>query len=184
MNPVVSTLLEIAKYLLPAIVVLLSSYLIVQKFLINDLKRKQIALLRETADTTLRLRLQAYERLALFMERVHPRNLIPRVYVPGMTVQDLRTACQVTINTEFEHNLSQQLYVSRHVWETCKGVKEQELNMIHQLAQQFQPDAPAAELHRKVNEFVLSNDAPPPTEVALQIISEEARTVLSLGATA
>jgi len=170
------------KYVLPAVVVLLAAYLIVQRFLVSELKRKQIALLRETADTSLRLRLQAYERLAVFMERIHPRALVPRAYVPGMTVQDLRTALQVTINTEFEHNLSQQLYVSRQVWETVKGVKEQELAMVHQIASQLQPDAPATELHRRISDFVLTDGVKPPTDVALEIIGEEARTVLRLGA--
>lgn len=184
MSPIVATLLEILKYLLPSVVVLISSYLIVKKFLVTDLQRKQVALLHETADTTIRLRLQAYERLVLFIERIHPRNLVPRVYVPGMTVAELRAVLQVTINTEYEHNLSQQLYVSRGVWETVKGVKEQELNMMHQLASQLPQDAPATELHRRITEFVLSNDDELPTEVARQIISEEARKVLSLGAAA
>lgn len=182
MSPIVATLLEILKYVLPSIVVLITAYVIVQRFTVNELRRKQVALLRETADTTIRLRLQAYERLAVFMERISPRAIVPRVYVPGMTVQDLRTALQVTINTEFEHNLSQQLYVSRQVWETVKGVKEQELGMIHQLAAQLSPDAAATELHRRITDFVLTGDTKPPTEVALEIISDEARSVLSLGA--
>lgn len=183
MSPIVATLLEILKYVLPSIVVLITAYVIVQRFTITEFRRKQIALLRETADTTIRLRLQAYERLAVFMERISPRSLVPRVYVPGMTVQDLRTALQVTINTEFEHNLSQQLYVSRQVWETIKGVKEQELGMIHQIASQLDPAAAATELHRRITELILTDDTKPPTEVALEIISDEARSVLSLGAT-
>lgn len=181
LSPIVATLLEILKYVLPSVVVLITAYVIVQRFTVNELRRKQVALLRETADTTIRLRLQAYERLAVFMERISPRSIVPRVYLPGMTVQDLRTALQVTINTEFEHNLSQQLYVSRQVWETVKGVKEQELAMIHQIASQLSPDAAATELHRRVTDFILTSETQPPTEVALQIISDEARSVLSLG---
>ena len=74
-----ATILEILKYILPSIIVLLSSYLIVQKFLVSELKRKQLALLQDTQDTTLRLRLQAYERLTLFVERISARALIPRL---------------------------------------------------------------------------------------------------------
>lgn len=178
------TILEIVKYTVPAIVVLLSSYLIVKRFLVNELKRKQFALLHETQNVTIPLRLQAYERLALFTERMHPRQLVPRVYVPGMTVSDLQQALLLTIRTEFEHNLSQQIYVSKEVWSTVKTVKEQELNMISHIAKQLPPDAPAKELHVKIVDYVLTTESALPTDIALQVINDEAKRVLSYGAQA
>ena len=60
---------------------------------------------------------------------INPGNLVTRLYDPSMTVTDLQVAMVMTIRTEFEHNLSQQIYVSQNVWETVKGVKEQEINM-------------------------------------------------------
>ncbi len=182
MNPVIATLLEILKYTLPAIVVLLTSYLVVNKFLISDTQRKQIALLRETQDVSHRLRLQAYERLTLYLERIHPRNLTARTYATGMNAAEFAAAMNLTIQTEWEHNISQQIYVSRQVWETVRGVKEQELNMINQLAGTLKPEATAADLNRRLVEAVLSEPGELPTEVALQIVHEEARKVLSLGA--
>lgn len=182
MNPVTATVLEILKYTLPAVVVLLTSYLVVAKFLVSDTQRKQIALLRETQDVSHRLRLQAYERLTLFLERIHPRNLPGRVYATGMTASEFSAAMVLTIQTEWEHNLSQQIYVSRQVWETVRGVKEQELNMINQLTAQLKPEATAADLHRRMVDAVLSESGELPTEVALQIVHDEARKVLSLGA--
>src|SRR6185503_18503640 len=100
---------------------------------ISETQRKQLALFQEAQDTTLRLRLQAYERLVMFIERISPRQMIPRIYDPSMTVQDLQQALVITIRSEFEHNLSQQIYVSQNVWETVKNVKEQEINMVHQI---------------------------------------------------
>ncbi len=182
MNPTIATLLELLKYVLPSLIVLLATYLIVNKFLVSETQRKQIALLRETQDVSHRLRLQAYERLVLFLERIHPRNLPGRVYVPGMTAAELQSAMNLTIQTEWEHNLSQQIYVSRQVWETVRGVKEQEMNMINQMAAQQKPDATAADLHRRMVDAVLSEPGALPTEVALEIIHDEARKVLSLGA--
>jgi hypothetical protein len=182
MNPAIVSLLEILKYTVPALVVLLSSYLIVKKFLVSEIQRKQIALLREGQDVTQRLRLQAYERLVLLMERIHPRNLTSRVYEPGMTAAELQAALTLTIRTEWEHNLSQQIYVSRQVWETVRGVKEQEIHMVNQLAGQLKPEATAADLHRRIVDAILSESGELPTEVALQIINDEARKVLSLGA--
>src|ERR1035437_4381837 len=111
-----NTLLEILKYTLPAFIVLVSSYLIVKKFLVSQNQRKQLALFQDAQDITLRLRLQAYERLVMFIERIDPRMIITRLYDPSMTVQDLQHTIVSTIRAEFEHNLSQQIYVSKNVW--------------------------------------------------------------------
>src|ERR1700761_1336153 len=75
-------LLELLKYTVPALVVLLAAYIIVNKFLISEMQRRQMALFQDTQNITLPLRLQAYERLAIFIERLHPRQLIPRIYQP------------------------------------------------------------------------------------------------------
>jgi len=175
------TLLEILKYTAPAFIVLVSSYLIVKKFLVTQTQRKQIALIKDTQDITLRLRLTAYERLALFIERLHPRQLMTRVYDSEMTVRDLQHAIIITVRTEFEHNLSQQIYVSREVWETVKSVKEQELNMVNGIAKQLNPDAPAKELHTRIVDYVMTVDGELPTDVALHVINQEAKRVMSYG---
>ncbi|HEY1030510.1 MAG TPA: hypothetical protein VGD89_01975 [Flavipsychrobacter sp.] len=176
------TLLEILKYTIPALIVLISSYLIVQKFLVSQIKRKQLALLQDNQQITVRLRLQAYERLVLFIERINPRQLVPRIYMSGMSVADLQQALVFNIKAEFEHNLSQQIYVSSNVWNTVRGVMEQEINMIGTLAQQLKPDAPAKDLHMRIIDAILSEPGVMPTDVALQIINEEAKMVLSYGA--
>ena len=176
------TLLEILKYTIPALIVLISSYLIVQKFLVSQIKRKQLALLQDNQQITVRLRLQAYERLVLFIERINPRQLVPRIYMSGMSVADLQQALVFNIKAEFEHNLSQQIYVSSNVWNTVRGVMEQEINMIGTLAHQLKPDAPAKDLHMRIIDAILSEPGVMPTDVALQIINEEAKMVLSYGA--
>jgi len=181
MNPIVSNLLELLKYILPALVVLAASYLIVQKFLVSELQRKQIALLQETQNVTLPLRLQAYERLTIFIERISNRALIARISEPGMTVADLRYSLVMAIAGEWEHNLSQQIYVSRGVWETVKSVKEQETALIHQLATQLSAEAPAKELQIRLADYLMTLEGDPPVEIALAMIAEEAKRVLSFG---
>lgn len=172
------TALELLKYTIPALIVLLSSYLIVKRFLVSEIARKQMTMMRDTQETTMRLRLQAYERLVMYIERIHPRQLIPRVYQAGMTASDLQQALTFNIKTEFEHNLSQQIYVSKQVWDTVKGVKEQEMNMINQIAKQLPPDAPAKELHQRIVDYVLTTETLP-TDMALEVINEEAKRMLS-----
>jgi len=178
---IMGTLLEILKYTIPALVVMGTSFMIVRRFLVSQIQRQQIALFKDSQDITLRLRLQAYERLVLFTERISPRNLVTRVYAPTMTVRDLQIAMTLTIRTEFEHNLAQQIYVSRNVWETVKGVKEQEINMVNQIAKTLDPDLPAKEMHGRILDIVLqaeSNDLP--TDVALKIINDEVKKVMAL----
>jgi hypothetical protein len=173
-----STALELLKYTVPALVVLLSCYLIVQKFLVSQIQRKQIALFKDTQDITLRLRLQAYERLIVFVERINPRLMIPRLYDPSMTVNDLQHSIVFSIKAEFEHNLSQQIYVSRNVWETVKNVKEQELNMTNQIARTLPPDAPAKELHARILDYVAKVEGQLPTDVAVHIINDEVKKMM------
>jgi len=173
--------LEVLKYTIPSVVVLISCYMIVKKFLVSEMQRKQLAIFKDTQDVTLRLRLQAYERLILFVERMSPRLLIPRVYDPNMTVRDLQAAMTIGISSEYEHNLSQQIYVSANVWETVKNVKEQELNMINRLAQTLNPDAPARDFHARILEVMQQAEGDLPTDMALQIISNEVRKVISFG---
>jgi len=182
MDNITITLLEILKYTLPALVVLVTSYLIVQKFLVAQNQRKQLALFQDAQDITLRLRLQAYERLVVFIERISPRQLIPRIYDPSMTVRDLQAAIAINIRAEFEHNMSQQIYVSRNVWETVKNVKEQEINMANQMGKALNPDAPAKELNTRIMDMLQNVDEQLPTDMALQIINNEARTIMAYGA--
>lgn len=175
-------LLDIIKYTIPALIVLAASYMIVQKFLVAEMQRKQLAVFKDSQDITLRLRLQAYERLVLFLERIGPGQLIPRIYVPSMTVRDLQQAMIFNIRAEFEHNLAQQIYVSHNAWETVKNVKEQEINMVIQVAQTLNPEAPGKELHTRILDILLKTDQALPVNVALQIINEEVKIVMSHGA--
>lgn len=173
------TFLEILKYTIPAIIVLIATAIIVNKFLVNETQRRRLSIFKEGMDTTLRLRLQAYERLALYMERIHPRVLIPRVYATGMTVRDLQTELIEAVRSEYEHNLSQQIYVSAQVWKTVQSVKEQELAMMNQIASQLNPEASAKELHQRMIDFIVSNENSIPVEVALEVINAEAKLVLA-----
>ena len=173
--------LEVLKYTIPSVVVLIACYMIVKKFLVSEMQRKQLAIFKDSQDTTLRLRLQAYERLTLFIERISPRQLIPRVYDPSMTVRDLQQAMVFSIGAEYEHNISQQIYVSSNVWETVRNVKEQEQNMINRLAQTLPPDAHARDFHARILEVMESAEGDLPTDMALGIINNEVRKVMAFG---
>lgn len=179
---VAGTLLDILKYTVPALIVLSASYLTVKKFLAADMQKRQLAVFKDAQDITLRLRLQAYERLVLFLERIAPGSMIPRVFVAGMTVRDLQQALIFNIRAEYEHNLAQQVYVSKTAWETVKNVKEQEINMVIQVGKSLDPEASGKELHARILDIILKTEQTLPINLALQLLNEEVKIVMSHGA--
>ncbi len=86
------TILEILKYTLPALIVLITAYSLLKSFLNSELKKVQLKLRMNNQKEVLPMRLQAYERLTLFLERIKPHNLIPRIAEPSMSATELRMA--------------------------------------------------------------------------------------------
>jgi hypothetical protein len=172
------TVLEILKYVIPAIVVLVACAIIVNKFLIKETQDKHLALFGKKANDILALRMQAYERLTHFVERIHPNSLIGRHYAKGATAQDVQLAMIKNIREEYEHNLSQQIYVSQEVWQTVKSAKEQEIAMINQIGSQMKMGASATEFVTRISEFALDEHTEVPTDIALHIINREAKQIL------
>lgn len=181
MESALATILEILKYTIPSLIMLWVTYMIVSKFLTEQTTRKQLALFHETQNITIPMRLQAYERLAMFIERIKPQSLLNRVYQKDMNVAVYQAMLAESIRSEFNHNLSQQIYVSKNVWDTVRGVKEQEINIINTFAQRLEPETPARELHKLILEYVLTDEGEQPTDVALQIITDESRRILTHG---
>lgn len=174
-------ILEILKYTLPAIIVLITAALIVHKFLIRETERKHLAIFEQNASTSLKLRLQALERLSIFVERMHPSSLIHRFYTQGISVQDLQLAMVQGIRAEFEHNVSQQLYVSPQTWQTIRTVMEQEITMINRIGASFQLGEPATAFVKKLSEYILQVEDPLPSSIALDQINKEAKLLLFEG---
>lgn len=124
------------------------------------------------------LQLQAYERLVLFVERIAPQNLISRVNQPDFTVLDMQIGMVSNIKSEYDHNISQQIYVSQAAWETVRTVKEQTISIINQIALKLPPDAPAIELNKQILELFLQQPNSP-SDIATEIINAEARKLIS-----
>lgn len=169
---------ELLKYILPAIVVLIATYLVVQKFLVKEIERKQLAIFQQNSELSMRLRLQAYERLCVFVERMHPSSMISRYYTTQSTAQDVQLAMVQGIRAEWEHNVSQQLYISHQTWETIKTVMEQEITMINRIGASMTMGAPASEFIQRISMEVISSETTMPTTVALEQLNKEAKLLL------
>jgi hypothetical protein len=126
----------------------------------------------ETQKILFPLRLQAYERIILFLERITPNNLVMRMNLPEMNVLQLQSALIRTIKEEFEYNLSQQLYISFQAWELVKNAKEETIKLIHLSAEKLDEKAPSAELVRMILNGMLKEESLPVNK-ALEEIKKE-----------
>ena len=176
-----NTALDLLYFTIPTLISLVIVYLIVSKFNNKETAAKRLELLQSNHDTAFRMRLQAYERLAMLVERTHPRQLIPRVYTSGMTVQELQQALVITINAEFEHNLSQQIYVTAGTWQLIRIFKEQEINMIKHIASTLNPAESASVLHQQIVNYLITTESETPAETAMKAIQAEAKSLLTQG---
>jgi len=172
-NPIVEIVLEILKYTLPSIIVLLTSYLVLKSMLNSELKKVQLNLRMANQKDVMPIRLQAYERLALLLERITPHNLIPRVSEPGMTARQLQAALVANIRAEYEHNIAQQIYVSPKSWDTVTLVKDEMIKTINLLATAAPENASGKDLSKRIFEYFLDDEVELPTQKALDILKRE-----------
>lgn len=137
----------------PGIMVFLTCYLLIKRYFESNVDRQLKELKAETQKTVLPLRLQAYERVVLYLERISPGSLIMRVYKPGMSSKLLQTELTRVIREEYEHNMTQQIYVSVNSWTLLKNAKEETIRLINISAANLSPDASGLELSQTIFEL-------------------------------
>jgi hypothetical protein len=165
---------DLVKVILPAVLVLWAMYLTVSSFIKKDLIQKELEIKSETTKTLLPIRLQAYERMALFLERISPNNLLIRLNGQTPNVLSFQQLMLSEIREEFSHNLSQQVYMSDEAWTTVKNAMNETVALINLSAKDLSPDAPAIELSKRVFEIMMSKEVNPSDE-ALKVVKQEMR---------
>ncbi len=169
-------LLDILKYIVPSLVVLATAYLLIEKFFENERHQRNLMFKRESQGLTTPVRLQAYERLTLFLERINPSALVTRVHKSGMSAKLLQAELLKAVRTEFEHNLSQQIYVSPGAWELIKNAKEETIKLVNTAAINMTDEASGLELGKLILEVAMKIEKLP-GEVALDYLKQEARQI-------
>ncbi len=117
---------------------------------INDYLEAKKKNLNEDKVVLLNLRLQAYERIILFVERLNPVNFLVRIYQKGMEVGQLQTLVVNEINAEYQHNITQQLYIDAKTWEVISKLKEDTIAMINNAVENLPTNAPGIDLSKKI----------------------------------
>ncbi len=184
--------LELIKILLPAALVLYAMFLVVRSFVSKeiqqtqaiqeaqlkqkqielDLKQKEVEL--KNKEQTLPIRLQAYERMCLFLERISPAQLIPRMNNQEFSVGLFQQILIQEIRNEFAHNLSQQMYLSDEAWLLIKRAMEETILLINNSTMELNEDAPGIELAKQILGNVREHGINPSGD-ALQYLKEEMR---------
>lgn len=167
---------DFIKILLPAAIVLYAMYLTVKTFLDKELEKKVVELKARHMETVLPVRLQAYERMCLFLERISPNNLIVRLNDGNFSALEFQQVLLNEIRQEYNHNLSQQVYMSDQAWGLVKAAMEEIVLIINSSAAEVKADAGSIDLARMVFENILKQELDPTTK-ALKFVKDEIRHI-------
>ncbi len=146
---------DLIKIIIPAEIVLHAMFLVVKTMLQKQNEAKIIEIKAKNKEIVLPIRLQAYERMSLFLERISPDQIIKRIQKNDMNVAELQYMLLNEIREEFNHNLSQQVYMSDEAWKIIKNAKEELIMVVNQSAKGLDPEAKSIELVKKIYEDTL-----------------------------
>src|SRR5476649_2344211 len=119
--------LDILKYTVAGMGVVWIAFYLFKPYLDRSENIQLIELKKTISNQTLPLRLQAYERIVLFIERVNPANLLIRLNGTAFPAAELHSLIVAEIRNEYQHNVTQQLYVSARAWAVVKRMKDDTL---------------------------------------------------------
>jgi hypothetical protein len=167
-----TVLSDFVKLLVPAALVLYGMYLTVKLLLQREADRHQNEVKQRYSESVVPIRLQAYERIVLFLERISPNHLLLRLGNSADTALDLHQTLLREIRDEYNHNLSQQVYMTQQAWDQVQNAMNDVTTLINQASGAVHPDAPAIELSKQIFERIVQRDRLP-TADALRTVKDE-----------
>jgi hypothetical protein len=126
---------------------------------------------------TIKLKLQAYERLTLYAERAALKNLVSRTYTEEMTARDMQLTLLDNLKSEYEYNVTQQIYVSAEMWKAITKLKDQNIFVINQVAAALPVTASSMELSKALLEYSMTDNADI-SKIVLEALQYEAQKIL------
>ena len=165
-------LIELLSYTLPAIITGVVAYYFFNLHTKNEEGRRRYLLNKDTQKDSLPLRLQAFERMTLFLERINPGKLLIRVSPNSEDKNDYENLLITSIEQEFEHNLTQQIYMSDECWTVIVTAKNATIQMIRRTNMSDRVDSA-----NKIREVIMNDlmDKQSPSAVALSYIKNEVK---------
>lgn len=170
-----SKLIEIAAYTLPSVITGGVAYYFFNSYFKNEQGRRKFLLMKENQKSALPLKLQAYERMALFLERINPTKLLLRV-APMSEDKNLYESFLIDhIEQEFEHNLTQQIYISDECWNVILTAKNTIIQNIRK-TNMSENITNADKLRETILSDLLENESP--STIALAYLKKEVTQII------
>ncbi|UMB61125.1 hypothetical protein MHL31_02720 [Lutibacter sp. A80] len=167
--------IELLTYTIPAIVTGAVAYYFFMNHTDFEQQRLKLSLLKENQKAALPIKLQAYERMTLYLERINPSKLLLRITSINNDKEAYVLSLINTIEQEFEHNLSQQIYISEKCWSIIITSKNATIQLIKQT--ELNEDVKTAQdLREAVLKKMLENT--PPSTTALAFIKDEVKSII------
>jgi hypothetical protein len=166
--------LELLKYTLPAVAVLIVVYMMLSSFFKEEENRRMFQIRKETTKVALPLRLQAYERYTLLLERITPINLVMRLTPGKQNVKTYQSTLIAAIRQEYEHNVAQQIYISPEAFSLIKTAKDTTISIINQSVGKMEEGATAEDLAKRLLSLSIEKDLMP-TQRAIDFLKEEVK---------
>ena len=163
---------DILKITIPALLVMLTAWLMLRNMIRNDQDKRRQELILQNSRTVTPIRLQAYERIILFLERISLESLIVRVSTSDMTANQLHSAMLNAIRSEFEHNLSQQIYMSPQAWEVVRNARSNMIKIINSEVEKMAANSSGMALSKQLLERIMELEKEP-TRAAIDYLKGE-----------
>ena len=167
-------IIELLSYTLPALITGGVAYYFFNLHTKNEEGRRRYLLQKELQKESLPLRLQAYERMVLFLERINPAKLLIRVAPFSEDKNAYESFLIQQIEQEFEHNLTQQIYLTAETWDIVLKAKNSTIQMIRKNA--LREDVADADKLREAVMIELT-ETEAPSNIAISYLKEELKRV-------
>lgn len=177
MATLINVLLEIVKITVPALIVYFTVHTLLKTYLEKQYEMKVLEHRQGNKNTTVPMRMQAYERLSLFCERISIPSLLLRLKEGTSTVTELRLKLLLAMQQEFEYNITQQVYVSDKLWQIIKLAREENMTIVNTIAEKMDAKAPADDLASALVAFTGSQQTQA-IDQALLAIKKEATLLM------
>ncbi|MBM3937062.1 MAG: hypothetical protein FJ333_00190 [Sphingomonadales bacterium] len=155
------TIFILCLIVLPALLVFFTAQYMMKQHIANSVQLVKTEILKTNLNTFTPLKLQAYERIALFLERTSIPALIQSYAQAGQSARGFAAAAIHAIKEEYSYNVSQQIYVSTQMWTLVKAIKEQHIQLFQNISASLPADATAADLSQKLIEYLQSMEIQP-----------------------
>lgn len=166
------SLLQSLLFIFPILIVFAGLYFMMKKLIDSFHKKWILDYRKESQKIVTPIKFQAYERIVLFLERISLDNLVMRIYKGGMSPKQLQSELLNVIRTEYEHNLSQQVYISTSSWRMVRTVKEETIKIINTAASSLPDSASGLEMSQLILRLI-SDMKQTPSRSAIDYLKHE-----------